>query len=355
MRRLFVTVLLLFLIFGGFAQSPFGINYQAIARDDAGQEIPNDNINVLFELREGSTSGEAIYSETHDVLTNSFGLFNLVIGQGDNASSDFSAINWGGNTYFLATGISDDGGITHDTISVVQLISVPYALHANTVSNADDADADPNNETNLSLSFDSDNNNLAITDLDGVLNVDLSSLDDDDGDPQNESIVDATLDGTELVINESGTNHTVDLSPILPSNFWLENGTGALYYTGNQSVGIGENNLNPNSTLDINGSVSYNTQIISNISLNPSATSSHFLINNFPTPFSITLPSAITAVGREYVFVFRNTVNHSIEFLTTDNTNINSQPTITFSPAHGEQVFSVISFGFEGWYFTSGL
>jgi len=353
MQRLFVSLFLLSLLIDGQAQSPFGINYQAIARDNTGQEIPNDNIDVQFEIREENVGGDTVYSETHNVTTNSFGLFNLVIGAGS-SSDDFSTINWGSNTFFLATLISDDGGVFEE-ISVVQLISVPYALHANTVSNADDADADPSNETNLDLSFDSSNNILSLTDLDGVLNADLSDLVDDDDDPQNESITEALLNGTELVITESGTDHSVNLAPILPSNFWLENGTGSLYYTGNENLGVGENNATPNSTLDINGSVSYNTEIISNNTLSPSSTSSHFLINNSTTPFSITLPSAANAVGREYVFIFKNTVNHSIEFLTTDNSNINSQPNITFSPAHGEQVFSVISFGFEGWYFTKGL
>ncbi len=354
MQRLLVSLFLLFLLVDGHAQSPFGINYQAIARDNAGQEIPNDIIDVKFEIREGNMNGDTAYSETHTVTTNSFGLFTLVIGNGT-SSSNFSAIDWGSNTFFLATLISDDGGDTYEEISVVQLISVPYALHANTVSNADDADADPSNETNLDLSFDSSNNILSITDLDGVLNADLSDLVDDDGDPQNESITQALLNGTQLVITESGMDFSVNLAPILPSNFWLENGTGALYYTGNENLGVGENNANPNSTLDINGSISYQTEIISNNTLNPSSNSSHFLINNSTAPFSITLPSAVDAVGREYVFIFKNTVNHSIEFLTVGNSNINSQPNITFSPAHGEQVFSVISFGFEGWYFTKGL
>ncbi|MEM7162780.1 MAG: hypothetical protein AAF487_10125 [Bacteroidota bacterium] len=350
-NKLFITASLLLSVFCGFGQSPFGINYQAIARNtDTGNEIVNDDISVQFEIRSASFDGDVVYQEVHSSQTNDFGLFRLVIGMGQSTSGDFSSINWSNGSYFVATFIDDGNGF--EEISVVQLLSVPFALHANTVSNANDDDADPSNEYNLDLSFDA--NILSIDDLGGQLSVDLSALDDNDGDPENERITDFSLNGFELNITESGQNNTVNLSPIIPSSFWLENGTGGLYHISNSRVGIGENNSVPNSTLDINGSVSYQTQgtgSISNLVVNESE--HHYLINN-NGPVSIELPNSANVVGREYVFIFQNNVSHPIEFLPLNST-IQNAPTITFPSSHGEQVYTVISFGISGWYFKTGL
>jgi len=356
MQRIIIIVFLVFSCFDVSAQSPFGINFQAVARDIQGNELPNDDLHVKLDIIQNNLGGDTIYSETHSLVTNNFGLFSLVIGQGDTDLGDFSSINWGSDIFFLATSISDSGvSGMFSPISTSQLISVPYALHANTVTNADDADADPGNEVNLALDFDDLSNVLSITDLEGVLSADLSSLNDEDANPENEIITEATLDGSDLQITEAGTTHTIPLGPILPSNFWLENGDGALYYTGNQTVGIGESNSNTNSTLDINGSISYGTEFHTANLVEPSEISSHFLIDNSGATITIDLPSSNLTAGREYVFIFKNSVNHQINFTTVDGSNINNQSTFTFSPAQGKQVHKVMSFGFQGWFFTSGL
>lgn len=338
----------------GISQTPFGLNYQAIARDlTSGNSLSEQSILVEFNIRKGAANGTNVYVETHNTQTDDFGLFNLVIGQGAAITGDFSSINWADDKYFLATLIDDGNGL--EEIGSMQFLSVPYALHANTVSNADDADADPTNETNLSMTFDDISDQLEIVDMGGNLSVDLSSLNDSDGDPSNELITYSGLSGTELTITENGVDHTVDLAPLLPPVLWSENTVGDLSPTIANKIGLGANNPNPKSTLDVNGSVSFRTDFINTNSFFVQD-EHHFLLVNNTGVVNITLPSAVANEGREYVFVFKNVTNSPIGFSTLGTSNnINGNPTFSVSAADTQQVYSVVSFGTEGWYFVHGL
>ena len=352
MNKLIILSFLFFICIDLNAQSPFGLNYQAVARNPAtGIEIANDDLYVQFQLRQGSINGQEVYAEIHQTTTNEFGLFNLIIGQGISTGNDFSSINWGSDNFFLATLIDDGSGF--EEIGVVQLLSVPYALHANTVSNTDDADADPNNENNLAIDFDDDSQSLSITDLAGTLSADLSTLADEDGDPTNEQITDVLIEGTALKIIESGIEHNVELADLLPQSHWDSNGP-YIHSMDAQGVGIGVDNESPSSTLDINGSISYETNIVDQTSFAPSTNGSHYLVKN-NGPVSITLPSSSNCTGRKYVFIMQNSVTHEIAFNTADASLIDSGTNKLFPSNHGEQVFSVISFGEEGWFFIQGL
>ncbi|NND76768.1 MAG: hypothetical protein HKN39_01115 [Flavobacteriales bacterium] len=351
-RNIAFLLLFLFSSICVFAQTPFGLNYQAVARDlNTGNSLADEDILIEFQVRVGAANGSSIYTEQHNTATDDLGLFNLIIGQGTAISGDFTSINWGSNVYFLATLIDDGDGLQE--IGSMQFLSVPYALHANTVSNPEDADADPNNETNLSLNFDEGTSQLEIIDLAGALNVDLSSLVDDDGDPSNELISTTELNGTELTITENGTPHTVDLELMLPVEHWTENG-GAIYQTITDKVGVGPNNTSPNSTFDVNGSVSYNATFI-NVNNFAVQDDHHYLLVNNNSAVNITLPSSFDNEGREYVFVFKNVTNSSIGFATVDDSTINGNLTFSITPTDTKQVYSVISFGAEGWYFVHGL
>lgn len=103
-----------------FAQVPQGINYQAVARDDDGSLMANQNVSVIFTLRP-SVGGTAIYSETHSPMTNEYGLFTAVIGQGSAPTSAFNEIDW---TAPYEMGVSVNG----TDLGFTPLQSVPYAL-----------------------------------------------------------------------------------------------------------------------------------------------------------------------------------------------------------------------------------
>ncbi len=153
-----------------FSQAPQGLNYQAIVRDDAGNTVSDHVIGIRISILKGSISGTVVYSETHGPATNSFGLVTLAIGSGT-TSDDFSAIDWGGDIYFLKVEMDASGGTSYSEMGTTQLLSVPYALFAENATDKDDADANPENEIqDLALS----DNVLRITENPSAKNIDLS-------------------------------------------------------------------------------------------------------------------------------------------------------------------------------------
>jgi uncharacterized surface protein with fasciclin (FAS1) repeats len=71
-----------------------------------------------------------VYSETHLAPTDDLGQVNLVVGTGTATIGTFSSINWSNGTYYL--GIELNTGASFVAMGTTQLLSVPYALYANT-------------------------------------------------------------------------------------------------------------------------------------------------------------------------------------------------------------------------------
>src|SRR4051812_26608954 len=83
-----------------FSQAPQGMNYQAIARSNAGAILPNQNIGIRFTITNGN-GGVVLYQETDSAVTNQFGLFTLRVGSGTPVSGIFSSITWATVTPWL--------------------------------------------------------------------------------------------------------------------------------------------------------------------------------------------------------------------------------------------------------------
>lgn len=109
---------------------PQGINYQAIARNAAGGVLSERNISVKFSLLPGSASANPTYSETHQVQTNAFGLFNLKIGTGIPVLGNFADVNWSEANQWLHIEIDPQGGSSYIDLGTNELLSVPYAFYA---------------------------------------------------------------------------------------------------------------------------------------------------------------------------------------------------------------------------------
>lgn len=123
----------LFISFLTFAQVPQGISYQAIALNGSGTPVVSSNVRVKLSILDSSASGTILYSETQLKTTNANGLFNLTIGQGTLVSGAFNTINWGTNSKFLKVEMDAAGGTTYVTVGTTQLLSVPYALAADSL------------------------------------------------------------------------------------------------------------------------------------------------------------------------------------------------------------------------------
>jgi hypothetical protein len=131
MKKLLTVTTMLFVCIFMNAQAPQGLNYQAVARTADGVIIPTQNIGVRFSILDGSVNGTVVYSETHTVVTNSYGLFTLAIGKGTPVTSTFPAINWASGTdKFLKVEIAPAGGSNYQLQGTTQLLSVPYALYS---------------------------------------------------------------------------------------------------------------------------------------------------------------------------------------------------------------------------------
>ena len=133
MKKLY-TLLALVITLITFAQAPQGFNYQATVRNSTGVLITNQNVLFKFNIMLNSQTSLPVYSETHFAPTDDLGQVNLTIGLGTPTIGTFSAINWANGTYYL--GIELNTGSGYVAMGTTQLLSVPYALYANTAGNS---------------------------------------------------------------------------------------------------------------------------------------------------------------------------------------------------------------------------
>ena len=132
--RPFYNLLFILCSLGSYAQAPQLINYQGVARDAQGVIIQNQNIGLRISLHSGSISGTIAYSEAHSTSTNNFGLFNIMIGSGTPINGTLSSIGWGSNTWYVEIEMDETSNTNYQTMGVSQLVSVPYALYAETAN-----------------------------------------------------------------------------------------------------------------------------------------------------------------------------------------------------------------------------
>ena len=121
------------------AQAPQGFTYQGVATDNNGFELQNQNIAVKASLLSSSATGAVVWQETHNTATDTFGLFNVVIGEGistnSGSSATFSEVDWGAASHFMKVEIDVNGGTNYVHVGTSQMMSVPYALYAENVHN----------------------------------------------------------------------------------------------------------------------------------------------------------------------------------------------------------------------------
>jgi len=115
-----------------FAQTPEGINYQAVIRKTNGTLVTNTTVAVRIQIKQNSATGTVVYSERQSVITSAYGLVNFVIGQGTLLSGTFSTINWSTGNYWVSLGVDFTNGTNYLDYGSQRLMSAPYALYAKT-------------------------------------------------------------------------------------------------------------------------------------------------------------------------------------------------------------------------------
>ncbi len=114
------------------AQAPQALNYQAVARDNAGVILANTNLDVRFTVKQTTATGTTVFQETHATSTDALGGFSLEIGRGTASTGSFTAINWSAGPYFLEVELDVNSSGSYTSMGTSEMLSVPYALYAET-------------------------------------------------------------------------------------------------------------------------------------------------------------------------------------------------------------------------------
>jgi uncharacterized protein (TIGR02145 family) len=142
MKRTLLLVSGILLLAAVSAQAPQGITNQAVIRNSNNELMSNAAIGIKVSILHGGFEGNAVYVETHNVMSNAAGLITYIIGEGVVESGQFAAIEWANGPYFLKTEVDTDGGTNYTMSGTSQMLSVPYALeakHASSLSLTDDS------------------------------------------------------------------------------------------------------------------------------------------------------------------------------------------------------------------------
>lgn len=116
------------------AQSNQGISHQAIIRDSENMPIIESAIGVRISIIQGEIDGEIVYAETHAPVSNEHGLITFEIGTGETLIGRFHGINWIYGPYFIKTEADPTGDDDYTISGITQLLSVPYAYHASSLT-----------------------------------------------------------------------------------------------------------------------------------------------------------------------------------------------------------------------------
>lgn len=218
--------LVLFLFLSAFvnvtlAQAPGSFQYQSVVRDAGGNPVTNQNVSFEVDIRMGPPLGTIVYTETHQVTTNSFGIASLAIGAGNVVMGDFSTINWSTGNWFVTIGIDITGGTSYVNMGSTKLLSVPYALYAQEAANG--FSGNYNDLTGAPTGLSAFNNDTGY----------ITSPDDADADPTNELQILSVSNDT-LFLSNGGF---VALSNYVDT-LWNKTGND-IYNTNSGKVGIG--------------------------------------------------------------------------------------------------------------------
>lgn len=126
-----------------FAQAPALMSYQAVVRNASNALVVNSPVGIKISILQGSAVGTPVFVETHAATTNANGLVTLAIGGGDLVSGSIATIIWTAGPFFIMTETDPMGGMNYTISGTTQLMSVPFALYAETSGSSTPGPAGP--------------------------------------------------------------------------------------------------------------------------------------------------------------------------------------------------------------------
>ena len=137
MKKTSLLILGLILSAITFAQAPNKMSFQTVVRNSQGKLVLNKSIGVRISILQATSTGTAVYVETHTKSSNANGLLTLEVGSGSVATGTFATIDWSQGPYFLKTEMDVNGGTNYTISGVTEFVSVPFALNANNAKMSD--------------------------------------------------------------------------------------------------------------------------------------------------------------------------------------------------------------------------
>lgn len=118
-----------------------GINFQAIAKDKAGNPANNREVYIEASIIKGTPNGVVVYGEYHTSNTNENGIFNIIIGKGERfiGQRDIYGIDWTSSKYYFQlriaiTPVSPTSNWNKNNewidLGAVEFGVVPYAIQS---------------------------------------------------------------------------------------------------------------------------------------------------------------------------------------------------------------------------------
>jgi hypothetical protein len=136
MKRILTLLILVLSVQLLLAQMPAAFNYQAVARNNAGEALSGQTITVRFSIVSSAAGNPSLYTETRQVTTSAQGVFAVQIGSpgAQSSTGDLGTISWTNNTSATKSlkvelDIHNDGNFIE--MGTQSLVSVPYAFAAN--------------------------------------------------------------------------------------------------------------------------------------------------------------------------------------------------------------------------------
>lgn len=109
-----------------------GINFQGVARSANGTIIANSNISLRLSIIAKNVDATPEYIETKTVITNTQGIFSIVVGDASNTTiaGSFKNISWSDAPKFLKVEMDPAGGTNYINMGATQLQYVPYSFYS---------------------------------------------------------------------------------------------------------------------------------------------------------------------------------------------------------------------------------
>jgi len=113
------AAVLLFAFGSASAQTPQTMNYQVMLTDDVDQPLADESVQLVFRIYNVEAGGGSLWTETHNVTTNSIGVVSVVLGSTSPLAIGFDEPLW--------LQVEVDGEVLSPRR---ELTSAPYALSA---------------------------------------------------------------------------------------------------------------------------------------------------------------------------------------------------------------------------------